>query len=63
MFVVKNNRPLQRIHFHPRNNVTSQSFEQLCINAENDLSVIHDVCENDIARDCVISLKHLRVCN
>ena len=60
---MRNNRALQRIPFRPTSDLTSRSFMHKCSNAENDLSVLHDRWQNDVARDCVISLKHLKVCH
>lgn len=62
LFVLVDNRPLNQILFKPPKDVTAPSFEQACINAGNGLAKIHDICKNDMARECAISLKHLRVC-
>ncbi|XP_067939092.1 interferon-induced helicase C domain-containing protein 1-like [Watersipora subatra] len=39
----------------------SRAFQSTCHNIENNLSVLHDTYRIDEARDCIISLKHLKI--
>lgn len=52
---------LQRVHFKPPTNVALLSFDQRCTEAISNFSRLHDICQRDMAKDCIISLKHLRV--
>ncbi|XP_067938694.1 ATP-dependent RNA helicase DHX58-like isoform X2 [Watersipora subatra] len=57
---LRTHRSLQQVRFDPKRDVISQNFEQKCVQASQQLSILHDTCQNDKARGCIISIKHLR---